>query len=147
MTPEEVDAFLAGRHTMTLSTIGPGGLIHSVAMWYAWLDGRIYVESKVKAQKVVNLRRDPRLTAMVESGDSYLTLKGVQIAGRGRIHTDRALFERVGADMFQRYLAGSSERTGPNIENLVRKRVVVELVPERVVSWDHAKLPASAGLV
>jgi PPOX class probable F420-dependent enzyme len=33
MTPPEVDDFLAGRRSMTMSTLSPDGSIHSVAMW------------------------------------------------------------------------------------------------------------------
>ena len=39
MTPEEVDAFLHERHTMSIATIAPDGRPHVVAMWYGFLDG------------------------------------------------------------------------------------------------------------
>ena len=35
------------------------GQIHLVGMWYAVVDGAIWFETKKKAQKTVNLRRDP----------------------------------------------------------------------------------------
>ena len=41
MTPEEVDAFLGERRSMTMSTIGGDGSIHSVAMWYGFLEGAV----------------------------------------------------------------------------------------------------------
>ena len=39
MTPEEVDAYLAGRRTMNVATIGPSGHPHVVAMWYGFHGG------------------------------------------------------------------------------------------------------------
>src|SRR6516165_135957 len=60
MTPEEVDAFLHERMSMTMSTISPDGSIHSVAMWYGFLEGAVAFETKTKSQKVQNLRRDRR---------------------------------------------------------------------------------------
>ena len=84
MTPEEVDEFLHGRRSMTMSTISPDDSIHSVAMWYGFLEGKIAVESKAKAQKVKNLERDPRLTCLVEAGETYDQLHGVSLVGRAR---------------------------------------------------------------
>ena len=67
MSPAEVEEFLNERHSMTMSTISGDGSIHSVAMWYGFLEGAVAFETKTKAQKVVNLRRDPRLTCLVEA--------------------------------------------------------------------------------
>ena len=67
MSPEEVEEFLNERHSMTMSTISGDGTIHSVAMWYGFLEGAIAFETKAKAQKVVNLRRNPALTCLVEA--------------------------------------------------------------------------------
>jgi hypothetical protein len=59
MSQDEIDEFLQGRHSMTMSTLAHDGSIHSIAMWYGFLEGAIGIESKAKAQKIVNLRRDP----------------------------------------------------------------------------------------
>ena len=75
MTQEEIDAFLHGRHTMTMCTMNPDGNIHAVGMWYGFLEGAIAVESKAKAQKVQNVRRDPRITCMIETGEFYEELQ------------------------------------------------------------------------
>ena len=84
MTPDEVDAFLHERRPMTMCTINHDGSIHAVAMWYGFLDGSIAIETKAKAQKAVNLRRDPRMTCMFEDGDYYEELRGVELVGPGR---------------------------------------------------------------
>ena len=76
MTEQEVDEFLLGRHTMSLATINHDDTVHLVAMWYGFLEGCVAIETKTKSQKVRNLRRDPRMTCMVEDGDSYEELRG-----------------------------------------------------------------------
>src|SRR3954471_16443557 len=88
MTQDEIDEFLQGRHSMTMSTISGDGSIHSVAMWYGFLEGAVAFETKAKAQKVVNLKRDPRLTCLVEAGESYDQLRGVSLVGTGEIVTE-----------------------------------------------------------
>ncbi len=103
MTPEEVADFLRGRRSMTMSTISPDGTIHSVAMWYGFLEGEIAFETKAKAQKVQNLRRDPRLTCLVESGETYDQLRGVSLVGRGEIVDDAERMWELGVSVFERY--------------------------------------------
>ena len=140
MTEEELDLFIDQSRTCTMATVGPGGMPHLVAMWYAWLDGHIWLESKAKAQKIVNLRRDDRMSVMIEAGNTYDTLRGVSLEGRGVIVEDPDELWRVGVDVWERYTAPYSQEFEPFVEAMLRKRVAVRLDVERVRSWDHRKL-------
>jgi PPOX class probable F420-dependent enzyme len=140
MTDEEVDEFLHGRRTMSMATIGPGGRIQLVAMWYGFLDGDIAFETKTKSQKVANLRRDDRLTVMVEDGDRYEELRGVELSGRGEIIDDVEQLRTVGISVFERYYGAFTAEMEPMLDAMLRKRVVVRLRADKVVSWDHRKL-------
>src|SRR4051812_37253106 len=106
MSHDEVRAFLAERRSMTLSTIGPAGFIHSVAMWYGLINERVAFVSKRKAQKVVNLQRDPHLTCLVEAGDAYSELRGVSLIGLGTIDEAPSSVEAVARAIFERYGGG-----------------------------------------
>ena len=68
MSDAEVQDFLEQSRTATMATIGPDGMPHLVAMWFGLIDGEVWFETKAKSQKVVNLRRDNRMTVMVEDG-------------------------------------------------------------------------------
>jgi PPOX class probable F420-dependent enzyme len=140
MTPEEVDAFLRERRSMTMSTISSDGSIHSVAMWYGFLEGVVAFETKAKAQKVQNLRRDPRLTCLVEAGDSYDELRGVSLVGTGEIIDDPDRMWELGVSVFERYNAPYTDEMKPFVETMLRKRVVVKLHVDKTVTWDHRKL-------
>lgn len=141
MSQDEIDAFLAERHTMNIATIGPDGNIHLVAMWYGFLNGNPAFATFAKSQKVVNLRRDPRITALVETGDVYEELKGVEIVGRAVLHEDPETKELVARSVAARYFDVSAPADlDVVIAGLVNKRVAIEIVPEKIVSWDHAKL-------
>ena len=144
MTDTELGRFIDQSRTCTMATVGPGGTPHLVAMWYAWLDGKVWLESKAKAQKIVNLRRDDRLSVMIEAGSTYDTLRGASLEGRGVIVTDPEEVWRVGVDVWERYTAPYSEDVRPLVEAMLRKRVVVRLDVERVRSWDHRKLGLGA---
>lgn len=142
MSDDEVDAFIAGTRTATLGTIGPTGAPHLVAMWFAYLDGRVYFETKAKSQKAVNLRRDPRLTCLFEAGETYDQLRGVSLEGRAHFieDPDDEEFWAVGVDVFERYNGPYTEEMRPFVEQMLHNRVVVRVEPARARSWDHRKL-------
>jgi PPOX class probable F420-dependent enzyme len=144
MSPAEVESFLAERHSMTMSTISGDGSIHSVAMWYGFLEGAVAFETKGKAQKVLNLRRDPRLTCLVEAGETYDQLRGVSLVGTGEIVEDPDRIWELGVSVFSRYNAPYTEDMKPFVEVMLNKRVVVKLNVVKTVTWDHRKLPPMA---
>ena len=140
MSPDEVDRFLTEQRSSTLATHGPQGQIHLVGMWYAWFDGSVWFESKAKAQKVLNLRRDPRMSFLVEAGQTYDQLRGVSLEGRGTVIEDESVVWQVCVDVFERYHAPYVEELRPLVAEMARNRVVIRLDVERTRSWDHRKL-------
>ena len=140
MSQEEIDEFLLGRRSMTMSTINKDGSIHSIAMWYGFLEGCVAIESKAKAQKVMNLRRNPNLTMLVEDGETYETLRGVTLIGKAEIVEDPDRVFELGVSVFSRYFAPYTEEMKPAVDMMLNKRVVVKLNVERTITWDHSKL-------
>ena len=140
MTAEEVDAFLRERRPMTLCSINHDGSIHAVAMWYGFLEGCVAFETKAKSQKARNLVRDPRMTCMVEDGDYYEELRGVELVGRAEVVDDPERMWTLGVDLFERYYSPYTEDLRPFVETMLNKRIVIKLHVDRVVSWDHRKL-------
>ena len=142
MTDEEVTEFLEQSRTATLATIGADGLPHLVAMWYGYLDGAIYFETKAKSQKAVNLRRDPRAVVMVEAGKTYDQLRGVAIDGEVTLIEDTEADEYWAAaiSVYERYNGPYSPEVHQFVEIMMNKRIVVRIDPTRVRSWDHRKL-------
>ena len=142
MTDEEVDAYLRGRHTMNVASIGRDGQPHLVAMWYGFFeDGAPGFWTFGKSQKIVNLRRDPRITCLVETGDSYDQLRGVELVGRAQVLDDEPSLREVGRSVVERYFDVEGE---DDLEAVIvatmSKRVAVKIDVQDVVSWDHTKL-------
>jgi hypothetical protein len=93
---------------------------------------------------VKNLKRDPRVSLLVESGEEYSELMGVVLYGNAQLVDD--------IDVVTQTLIACSTRGGPPMsaeqregmakvmEKTAAKRVCILLKPERVVSWDHRKL-------
>jgi PPOX class probable F420-dependent enzyme len=143
MSNEEVAAFLAERHSATMCTLNWDGTIHAVAMWYGFLDGQLAVQTKAKSQKARNLERDPRMTCLVEAGDRYEQLRGVELVGTAQLVSDPEQIFEVGASVFDRYVAPYTESARGAVDAMLRKRVAFVLHVERTVSWDHRKLAAA----
>lgn len=141
MTDQEIEDFLTEQRNATVATVGAQGAVHLVAMWYAHLDGTIYLETKGKSQKALNLRRDGRMSFLVEAGQTYDQLRGVALEGTGVVvEDDPELLWNVCVNVFERYNGRYSEELRPFVETMTHNRVVVRLDVDRVRSWDHRKL-------
>jgi PPOX class probable F420-dependent enzyme len=137
LSPDEQAAFVREHHKAALATIDQHGFPHVVGMNYFVKDGAFYMTSYGKAQKVVNIRRNPKVALMVEAGAGYAELRGVMVRGRCEIIDDVEAVKAAFAHMAQeRGARGPS----PAAAASAPKRVLLKIVPEKVVSWDHTKL-------
>ncbi len=140
MNDEEIRAFLEEQRTLQVATIDHDGWPHLIAMWYVLINDQIAFWTYAKSQKVVNLRRDDRLTCLVETGERYDELRGVQIKGRAIINDDRETVQRIGEAIWVRLTGSLNDTTRQMVEAQAAKRVVVFVKPVEIVSWDHQKL-------
>jgi PPOX class probable F420-dependent enzyme len=140
MTPEEVQAFLREERTMSVATIGRDSRAHVVAMWFAFIDGQPAFWTYARSQKILNLKRDPRITALVEAGERYEELHGVELVCDATIIEDPDAVLDFGVQLTERYQGPVTEAALPFIKKNASKRVVVQLNPAKIVSWDHRKL-------
>jgi general stress protein 26 len=141
MTPEEIQDFLHGVHTMNCATVNRDGTIHLVAMWYGFLEGSPALETKAKSQKVRNLRRNAQITCLIEEGTSYDELRGVEMVGSAEIIDDPERMFELGISVFERHQGAKyTPEMKAFVEQMLHKRVVVKINVDKYVSWDHRKL-------
>ena len=140
MNDEEIRAFLEEQRTLQVATIDHDGFPHVVAMWYVLIDNEIAFWTYAKSQKALNLRRDPRLTCLVETGTRYEQLRGVQMKGNAVLNSDPATVLKLGEAIWERYTGPLNENTRPMVEAQAVKRVAIVVKPVEIVSWDHRKL-------
>ena len=140
LSDDDVREFLRSSRTMILVSNGRDGYPHPMPMWFTVDDdGAVRMTTFRKSQKIANLRRDPRVSLLVESGEVYEQLKGVVLYGRAELVRDT---EQVIDTLIDANKLG--DRTNSEVRDAMRsnasKRVVIRVKPERIVSWDHAKL-------
>lgn len=141
MTEPELAEFLEASRTVHVATVNADGTPHLVPLWFALDDGEIVFHTFARSRKIVNLRRDPRLTCLVEAGETYAELRGAQISGVAELITDVSDVERhVVATMVRYDPSLSHEDAATRAPAVAAKRVAVRVVVTAVASWDHRKL-------
>jgi len=138
LSEEEVRSFVGSKKTIILTTNGPRGFPHTMPMWFVQEDdGTIRITTYRASQKVKNIQRDPRVSLLVESGLDYAELKGVLMYGHAELIDDPEV-------VIETFIAGSGQRDSEEVRASMKKtatkRVVIRVKPERIVTWDHAKL-------
>jgi nitroimidazol reductase NimA-like FMN-containing flavoprotein (pyridoxamine 5'-phosphate oxidase superfamily) len=140
MTDSEIDQLLAGARNLQVATNGRDGYPHLTTLWFAMIDGFVTFRSFTKSQRIVNLRRDPRITVLAETGDGYAELRGVMIQGTAELDPDP---ERVMATYLAVMRKEEPATTPAAVDAMFgrfrHKNTVVKVVPNRVISWDHRK--------
>lgn len=144
MSEREVRDFLEASRTLVLCSNGRDGVPHPMPMWYRLdPDGSVVMTTFTKSQKVRNLERDPRVSLLVEDGETYAELRGVVLYGRAELERDTDRVLDVLSRVSSRYQPGAGadpEALRDALRAQARKRVALRVRPERVVSWDHRKL-------
>ena len=138
LTPDEQAAFFREQRKAALATLDQHGFPHVVAMNYFAKDGVFYMTSYAKAQKVVNIRRNPKVALMIEKGDGYAELRGVMVRGRCEIIESAEAVRAAFAGMAE--ARGTTPARPSGAGDSAPKRVVLKITPEKITSWDHSKL-------
>jgi PPOX class probable F420-dependent enzyme len=141
MTDDEMWSFIAAQQSLQVATLNKDGTPQLTTLWFAIVDGAIVFETFTKSQKIVNLKRDPRIAVLVEDGTAYDQLRGVSINGRAELVDDPSAVERYAAAVVRKNNPEvPADMVGEAAKALARKRTVVIVRPQRIASWDHRKL-------
>ncbi len=141
MTDEEMWGFIDGQKSIQIATINKDGSPHLTTLWFAIVDGRIVLETFTKSQKVVNLKRDPRIAVLVESGEAYDELRGVSINATAELVSEVDEVHQLHMAVLRRNTPEIPEDVLEKaIASMAPKKTAILIKPEKVMSWDHTKL-------
>ncbi|MGA0238923.1 MAG: pyridoxamine 5'-phosphate oxidase family protein [Acidimicrobiales bacterium] len=141
MNADELTLFLAAQKSLQVGTLDRDGSVHLSTLWFALVEGKIVFETYTKSQKIVNLRRDPRITVLAEDGRVYEELRGVMIKGTATLVDDPADVHPLARAVLTR----NQPEIPPELleeaaKHMATKRTAVIVEPAKTVSWDHTKL-------
>ncbi|GAA2636327.1 pyridoxamine 5'-phosphate oxidase family protein [Streptomyces vastus] len=142
MTPEELDEFLTTQRTCRVATVSADGAPHLSALWFAWDGTSLWLYSITRSKRWSDLRRDPRIAVVVDAGDEYGELRGVELSGTvefvGEAPRTGEPCPELGAveRLFAQKNFGLSEMPHDG------RHAWLRLTPESIKSWDFRKLAA-----
>ncbi|HWU31275.1 MAG TPA: pyridoxamine 5'-phosphate oxidase family protein [Marmoricola sp.] len=147
LSDTEVQELLAEEMKVQVATIGTDGVPHLTTLFYDVIDGKIAFWTYGKSQKIANIRRDDRVSALVEGGVEYAELRGVSITGRARLVEDYDEIKAIGSKVVTRMAGGVDlgELGDQIVSKQATKRVGVVIEADHVASWDHRKMQALPG--
>jgi len=141
MSETEIVALLDECKSLQLATLDKEGAPHLTTVWFAYLDGTYLFETYGKSQKVLNMRRDPRVAVLAEQGASYDQLRGVSVKGRAEIvDAGEPLLQLMKVIVARNHKGLDDAEIATIAASMAEKRVVVVVRPDKVISWDHHKL-------
>jgi PPOX class probable F420-dependent enzyme len=141
MSEAEIAALFAECKSLQVATLGPRGEPHLTTLWYTLHDGKVMFETYGSSQKVVNLRRDPRIAVLCEAGTTYDQLRGVSIQGRAELVEEGERLQELMQVLVDHHFPGQTpEQVAAMAAGLAAKRIVVVVHADKTISWDHRKL-------
>jgi PPOX class probable F420-dependent enzyme len=138
MSQQQIDDFLEQPLIARVATVRPDGRPHVVPVWFEWDGSTLRFEAEMGSAKVTNLRHDARVSVAVDVTRGGFRYRAVLMEGRGRIVEDRTVAVPVIERIFRRYVGDEGLETS-RARRIVHESNsgVVEVMPERVISWDH----------
>lgn len=151
MTKEEIDLFLSAERTCRVATIGGDGSPHVAPLWFVWDGAFLWLNSVVRSRRWTDLQKDPRIAVVVDGGEQFTDLRGVEVRGtavsvgdvpRGS-HPEvvaRTVEDELlrGVELsFARKYAGRDEFTTDG------RHAWLRVTPHSVRSWDFGKIRRS----
>ena len=144
MTEEEIWAFIEKQKSLQVATLNKDGSVQLTTLWFAIVDGAIVFETFTKSQKIVNLKRDPRIAVLLEDGTVYNELRGVTMNAIAEVESDPERVHQLAKHvMIRNNPEVPKEALDEAAKQLAAKRSAVVIRPEKIVSWDHRKLGGS----
>jgi PPOX class probable F420-dependent enzyme len=141
MNAAELAELYAECKSLQVATLGKDGAPHLTTLWFMVHDGKVMFETYGKSQKVMNLRRDPRIAVLCEKGEDYGELRGVSIQGRAELVESGERLQSLMTALVDHHFPGqSAEKVAEIAAGMAAKRIVVVVHPDKVISWDHRKL-------
>jgi PPOX class probable F420-dependent enzyme len=139
MSRRELDSYLAGQRTCRVATVSADGTPHLSALWFAWDGAALWLYSLVRSRRWAQLRADPRVAVLVDDGEAYGELRGVELSGCVEFVGEAPRTGAPCAELMEPERLFAAKHFGLAHMPHDGRHGWLRLVPERVVSWDFRK--------
>jgi nitroimidazol reductase NimA-like FMN-containing flavoprotein (pyridoxamine 5'-phosphate oxidase superfamily) len=142
MTETEIWDYLKSQKLLYIATITKDGRPHNTPVWYVVEGQKIYFRVQPYKKKLKNMRINTYVSASIASGEKYTQLKGVSILAKCKFLDNEKTISKINEMLLKRY---EGERNYSEMPSEWRekyqneKRIIVELEPQEIYSWDNSK--------
>jgi hypothetical protein len=139
MTSEELDAFLMAAHTCRLASRSADGTLHNTPLWFVWHDRRLWISSVIKSRRWNDLRISPGVSVVVDAGERYDELLGVEVIGEVAVVGEVPRMGEPNPDLteVESRFGVKYSPTGAMYHD--GRHAWLSVTPSRIVSWDFRK--------
>jgi general stress protein 26 len=130
-------------HTGILTTLKADGSPVTLPVWFVVVDRTIGMMAPSRTKKVSRIRRDPRASFLVESGERWAELRAVHLSGSVEEILDGPVRDRIDALLDQKYAAFRTARSAmPSAtQDHYANRTFLRFVPGlRILTWDNRRI-------
>ena len=154
MSEDQLTDLMMNTWNMRIATSGPGVEINLTPMWFGWAEGKIFTFGR--GQKVVNVRRNPVCSIIVDRNERFPELQAAMFQGRARVlETSAEEKAEPGMDIAReqmglKYAGGHGEpKAAVATPNRATARGEtarwIVFTPNKQITWDNFKLPRADG--
>lgn len=143
LTEDEAWDVVESAHTGIVTTLRRDGMPIALPVWFAVDDRAIVLMTPATTKKIARVRRDPRASFLVESGEKYVELRGVHFTGRIEIVDDAGDRARIEAAVNAKYAAfrPAAGALPAKAQAFYAQQACLRFVPDgRILTWDNARL-------
>lgn len=136
LTKEEAHEFIdRGARWIYLTTIGKNGYPHTVPIGHFRIGDEIYAGGHLGTQRLANVARNTKVSALFEAGSSMQDIKGVLVQGDASVVSEPAeVLKLMRASMSRRGVPDDQLPTEP------RPNVAyIKITPRKYISWDYSR--------
>jgi PPOX class probable F420-dependent enzyme len=133
LSDARIQGFLATKEVVVLSTVQRSGAPLAMPMWFLHTPQALFMISVDGLQKIRNLRRDPRVCVVAESGNRGAAIRGVVIQGHVEFVQDPGQRRPIVERLLQKYDPDLARLWGGRA--MPPNRVLFRIVPEKVRCW------------
>lgn len=142
MPPEDLAHYLATQRTCRVATVDDAGRPHVSPLWFIWYEDALWLHSLTRSQRWTDLMRNPAISVVIDDGDTYFELRGVEILGTAEAvgpiprvaggEPDPVLDPLEAAFTTKYRGGGPMEYDG--------RHAWLKVTPDKIVSWDFTRI-------
>ena len=129
------DEFLKSQKILRLATIGKNKTPHIIPVWYMYSSKKIYIGTYTRTQKARNVKKNNRVSFVVDVGVNAPNIYGVKGEGTANLILDIPKVKKIATKILLRYFKSMKNKSAMQL--LDDTDCIIEIVPEKFSVWSY----------